>query len=80
MVSKQMQEVMNTTRTDGLPNKIDGTHLMYHSTPILLKALKNNEELKELHYTITTNQYPAPIESELCPAAASTLYQNTNLF
>ena len=77
MVSKQMQEVMNTTRTDGLPNKIDGTHLMYHSTPILLKALKNNEELKELHYTITTNQYPAPIESELCPAAASTLYQNT---
>jgi hypothetical protein len=77
MVSKQMQEVMNTTGTDGLPSKIYGTHLMYYSTPILLKALKNNEELKELHYAITTSHYPAPIESDLYPAAAPTLYQNT---
>jgi hypothetical protein len=77
MVSLQIQRVMKTSDPEGLPNKLYGTPLMFHSVPTLLKALKNDDKLKELHYTITTNHYPTPTESELCPAATPTLYQNT---
>jgi hypothetical protein len=68
---------MKTSDQEGSPNKIYGTPLLFHSTPTLLKALKNDEKLKELHYTITTNHYPTLSESELFPAAIPTLYQNT---
>jgi hypothetical protein len=67
---------MQTIEPDGSPSKIYGASLQYHSTPTLLKALKNDSDLQEIHYKITTSHYPTPTKSELSQAAIPTLLQN----
>jgi hypothetical protein len=76
MVAQNMQREMQHTKPDGSPSKIYGTSLQYHSTPTLLKALRNKNKLKELHCKITTNYYPTPMK-ELSPATIPTIFQTT---
>jgi hypothetical protein len=75
MVVKRMQHRMGTTEPDEPPSKVYGTPLQFHSVPTLIKTLKNDTILQELHYTITDNHYPPPIEA-LSPSAIPTLFQH----
>jgi hypothetical protein len=76
MVAKQMLFMGDKKENDEPLIKAYGTSLQFHSVPHLIKALKYDSILQSLHHTITHNQYPTPIETELSPSAIPTLFQH----
>jgi hypothetical protein len=67
---------MSTHEPDGNTNRTIGTVLQYHGTSTLIKVLKHETSLRNLHYKISTKHYPVPTEKELCPTTIPTLFQN----
>ena len=77
LLISMVAQKMSTHKPDGNTYRIIGTALQYHSTLTLIKALKHEASLCNLHYKISTKHYPVPTEKELCPTTIPTLFQNS---
>ena len=76
MVAQRMTRIMGAPDPDEPSHTVFGTPLQFHSVTTLIKALKNDTVLQDLHSAITHNQYPAPVEAELTPSTIPTLFQH----
>ncbi len=61
LVSMVAQKMNSNPEQGGDTSRINGTALQCHSVPNLVRALKDNNKLQQLHYEISTSYYP-PID------------------
>jgi hypothetical protein len=78
LISMVAQKMNNQTQQDGDTNRITGTSLQYHSISTLIKALKHEMSLQELHYKISTNYYPPLTKTEMYPPTIPMLFQSSH--